>query len=197
MLDVDRRDHVDAGFEYLEDVLPALGVAPRSGDIRVRQLVDEHDLGMAFENGVEVHLLEGRPPVLDGDERDRLEADGQLHRVGTTVRLDEADDHVGATTVSAISLVQHGEGLPDPGRGAEVDAEVTGGFDDAGQVVVCRRGGQVVTHLVNRSIGVPVATRLTEEASGDSRSQASRSPAASQPTHRSFASASFSCSTSM
>ena len=40
VLDVERRPDVDAGAEQLVDVLPALGVA-RSGDVGVRELVDE------------------------------------------------------------------------------------------------------------------------------------------------------------
>ena len=61
VLDVDRRDHVDAGVEQLLDVLPALLVAA-AGHVGVRQLVDERDLGPAGEHGVDVHLLERRCP---------------------------------------------------------------------------------------------------------------------------------------
>ena len=46
VLDVERRDDVDAGVEQLVDVLPALLVA-RARDVRVRELVDERDLGPA------------------------------------------------------------------------------------------------------------------------------------------------------
>ncbi len=46
VLDVERRDHVDAGVEQLLDVLPALLVA-RSGRVGVGVLVDEHDCGPA------------------------------------------------------------------------------------------------------------------------------------------------------
>ena len=46
VLDVQRRDDVDAGLEQLLDVLPALLVA-RAGDVRVRELVDERDLRAA------------------------------------------------------------------------------------------------------------------------------------------------------
>ena len=58
VLDVDGGDDVDAGVEQVAHVLPPLGV-PRSGDVRVGQLVDEGDLGAAGEHGVEVHLLDG------------------------------------------------------------------------------------------------------------------------------------------
>ena len=57
VLDVDRRDDVDAGGEDLVDVLVALLVAhPRR--VRVRELVDERELGLARDHRVDVHLVE-------------------------------------------------------------------------------------------------------------------------------------------
>ena len=35
----------------------------------------------------------------------------------------------------AVALVEHGVGLADPGRGAEVDAEVAGRLDHVGGIV--------------------------------------------------------------
>ncbi len=63
MLDVDGRDDVDAGVEELVHVLPPLGV-PRAGSVGVGELVDEGDLRVACEDGVDVHLLERCRPVL-------------------------------------------------------------------------------------------------------------------------------------
>ena len=62
MLDVERRDDVDAGVEQLLDVLPALLVAA-AGHVGVGQLVDEHPFRAAGEDGVDVHLLERRAAV--------------------------------------------------------------------------------------------------------------------------------------
>ncbi len=64
VLDVHGGDDVDAGVEELVDVLPPLGVAG-AGDVRVRELVDERDLRVPGEDGVEVHLLEACAAVLD------------------------------------------------------------------------------------------------------------------------------------
>ena len=64
VLDVEGRDHRDAGVEQRLDVLPALLVL-RAGDVRVRQLVDERHLGPAGEDRVDVHLLERRAAVVD------------------------------------------------------------------------------------------------------------------------------------
>ena len=57
VLHVHRGHHGDAGGEDLLDVLPALLVL-RAGRVRVRQLVDDDDVGPALQDGVEVHLLD-------------------------------------------------------------------------------------------------------------------------------------------
>ncbi len=75
VLDVDRRDDVDAGLEDLLDVLPALLVSPPdacpapppvagggAGHVGVGELVDEHDVGTAGQDGVDVELGQGRLP---------------------------------------------------------------------------------------------------------------------------------------
>ena len=59
VLDVDGRDHVDAGGEHLLDVLVALGVS-RARGVRVRQLVDQRELGRPPEDRVDIHLVERR-----------------------------------------------------------------------------------------------------------------------------------------
>ena len=60
------------GIEQLVDVLPALRVA-RAGHVGVRELVDEHPLGLAGEDRVDVHLLERDAAVLDLLARHDLE----------------------------------------------------------------------------------------------------------------------------
>ena len=114
MLDVHRRDDVDAGIEKLFDVLPALGV-PRPRHVAVGELVDEHQLRSTPPDGVDVHLLERRVPVLDGAPRDDLEIPDLLGGARPAVRLDEADDDIGAPLVAAPALVEHGGVLPTPG----------------------------------------------------------------------------------
>jgi hypothetical protein len=53
-----------------------------------------------------VELLEGAPPA---------------------VRLDQPDDDVGAARLPTVGLTEHGEGLPDAGGGAQVDAQRAAG----------------------------------------------------------------------
>ena len=121
VLDVDRRDHVDAGVEQHLDVLPALGVA-RARHVGVRQLVDQRHVRPPGEHGVEIHLLEGGPPVLDHVAGDHLDFADLLGGVRPAVRLDVADHDVGAALLAAAALVEHGERLAHARRGPEVDA---------------------------------------------------------------------------
>ena len=95
VLDVQRRDDGDACRQQLLDVLAALRV-PGAGDVRVGELVDEGDLRRAREDRVDVHLLERRALVLDHLAGDDLEVADLLGGGRATVRLDEADDDVGA-----------------------------------------------------------------------------------------------------
>ena len=122
VLDVQRRDHVDARLEQLLDVLATLLVA-RAGHVGVGELVDESDLRPTREQRVEVELLERLPPILEAAPRQHLEVADLLGRAPPTVRLDEPDDHVLAPLGATAALVQHRERLADAGSGAEVDAQ--------------------------------------------------------------------------
>jgi hypothetical protein len=57
VLDIDRGVDVDAMIEQFLDVEVALGMAA-AGCVGVGELVDQRDLRMAGDEGVEVHLLE-------------------------------------------------------------------------------------------------------------------------------------------
>ena len=122
VLDVDGGDDVDAGVQQLLHVLPALLVAG-SRHVRVRQLIDQHHLGRAGKDGVHVHLLELRPAILHVPAGHGLQIAELLHGERAAVRLDEADDDVGAALAPAVALVQHGEGLAHAGGEPDVDAE--------------------------------------------------------------------------
>ena len=62
MLDVQGRDDVDPRGQDILDVLVPLGV-PAARDVGVSQFVDEGHLGLAGEDGVDVHLLDDDAPV--------------------------------------------------------------------------------------------------------------------------------------
>ncbi len=100
VLDVEGADDRDARVEQLLDVLPALLVS-RARRVRVRELVDERDLWAPGENGIDVHLLERRPAVLDSFARHDLEVADLLGGFRPAVRLDVADDDVLAVAGAA------------------------------------------------------------------------------------------------
>ena len=123
VLDVERRRDVDAGGEQLLDVLPALLVAT-ARNVGVGELVDEHPLGAAGDDRVDVHLLERRVTVVDRPPRHDLEVTDRLGGQRPVVRLDKADHDVAPAFAGSPALVEHGERLADARRGAEVDAQV-------------------------------------------------------------------------
>ncbi len=122
VLDVDGRHDVDAGVEQGLHVPPAL-VVEAAGRVGVGQLVDQRDVRAAGEDGVEVHLGQRRPPVGDGQARDHRQVADLVGGLLPPVRLDEADDHVGAPLAPPPTFAEHGEGLAHAGRGAQVDPQ--------------------------------------------------------------------------
>ena len=124
VLDVQIGDDVDAGFEHLLDVLPAL-LVPAPRHVGVRQLIDERQGGPAREDRVEVHLLEDSVPILQGRAGNDLEVSDLVGRPSAPMRLDEADDDILAAREAPAALVQHRVRLADAGRSAEVDTQRT------------------------------------------------------------------------
>ena len=122
VLDVDRRDHVDAGAEQVLDVLIALAVLAARG-VGVRQLVDEADRRPPREDRVEVHLAERDAAVVDLAGRDHLEVADLLGGLGAAVGLDDADGDVDALLLEPLPLAEHRVRLADARRRAEVDLE--------------------------------------------------------------------------
>ena len=123
MLDVHRRGDADPPVQDVLDVLVALAVA-RLGQIRMRELVDERELGSAPDHSVDVHLGEHRTADGGPKMRHHLEALGERGRLGPVVRLEVADHDVDALPRGLLALLQHPVGLADPGRHAEQDPVV-------------------------------------------------------------------------
>ena len=82
--------------------------------------------GRRAMSGVEIHLLERVILVVDGAARDDLEAVEQRLGLFAAVRLDHADDHVGAVFGSGAGLLQHLVGLADARSGTEEDLQAPG-----------------------------------------------------------------------
>ena len=97
---------------------------PAPGNVGVRELVDEHDVGAPGEHRVDVHLLELGAAVLDPPARDDLEVAELLGGARPPVGLDDADDHVGAALVAPPALVEHRERLADAGRRSQIQTKL-------------------------------------------------------------------------
>ena len=126
MLDVDGGDDVDAGFEHLLDVLPALLVA-HPFRVRVGELVDERELRRAADDRVDVHLLELERPVLRAQPRNDLEALGEGRRLGAVVRLEVADHDVPPLLLRLPAFEEHPVRLADARRHPEEDPVMAAG----------------------------------------------------------------------
>ena len=117
VLNVDSGVDVDAAAQQLFDVEIALRMAA-AGRVGVGELVDEHDLRPARNDGVEVHFLEPLALVLDAPARDDFEAFQQRFRFLAAMGLDDADDNVVAVLSPGASRLQHLVGLADARRRA-------------------------------------------------------------------------------
>src|SRR4029434_6895609 len=104
VLDVHRCQHADAGVEDVEHVLIAL-LMTAAERVGVRELVDDTELLFARDDGVDVHLLERDPAVLDSSTRNRLEIADERFGIRAAVRFDKADDDVDAFTLEGVRVL--------------------------------------------------------------------------------------------
>ncbi len=118
MLDVQRREHVDAGVEDVLDVLVALRMLD-ARRVRVRKLVDQAELRGAGEDAGQVHFLEHRAAVARRCGAAPAETFGELRRSPRAVRLEQADHDVAPGFLLCVTLDQHPERLADAGGHAE------------------------------------------------------------------------------
>ena len=118
MLDVERRPYADARVEQLLDILPALRM-PAVRSVRVGELVDDDQLGLALERRVQIEFLDRAPVVFNHAPRQDFEPLDERARLGAAMSLDEPDDDIDAFVPQAPRVLQHGVGLADTGGGAE------------------------------------------------------------------------------
>ena len=114
VLHVQCRDNGDTGLEQLVDVLPPL-LVPRAGDVRVGDLVDQHELRFPGEDGIDVHLLEFLVPVLDLLPGYDLEVADLRFRIGASVGLDVAHDDIFPRCLPRQPSLSMAKVLPTPG----------------------------------------------------------------------------------
>jgi hypothetical protein len=86
-------DYINAVAKKLFDVLITL-VVPRARCIGVRQLVHDRELGLARQNGIDIHLPQDHAAIWNLSKRDGLEVTDPSRSLGPPVRLDEAEHHV-------------------------------------------------------------------------------------------------------
>ena len=103
VLDVDGGIDVDAVLQQLFDVEIALRMTA-AGRVGVGELVDQHDLRPAGDDGVEVHFLERLALVFDASARNDFEAVQQRLGFLASVGLDHADDDVVAVRFLARAV---------------------------------------------------------------------------------------------
>ena len=128
MLNVYRRPDVDAGIEQLLDVLPAFRV-PRTrltlGEVRVRKLIDQDDLGPPPQRGVEVELAAHRAAISHRQHGQLLESFQQALGFLSTMRLDVTHDDVAPCGALDAGRLEHRVCLADPCRSAEENTQTS------------------------------------------------------------------------
>ena len=120
VLHVDGGVHVDPGGEHVVDVLVALAVLD-ARRVRVRELVDQAQLGLAREQPREVELLERDVAVRHAPAAESRQALGLRLGLLARVRLEVADHDVAPRLILRSQLLQRAIRLADAGRHAEED----------------------------------------------------------------------------
>jgi hypothetical protein len=122
VLDVQRGVDVDAGGEQVLDVLVTLFVAA-ARDVGMRKFIDEHQLGLALQHAVDVHLAEIAAAIENLLARHDLQPAQQRFRLSPAMRLDDADDDILALGQMRLGGLQHGVGLAHARKRPEKDLQ--------------------------------------------------------------------------
>ena len=125
MLDIDGGVDVDAAAEQFLDIEVSLGMTT-AGRVGVGELVDQRDLRVAGDDGVEIHLLEPLPLVFEALAGNGLEPVEQGLRLLAPMRFDDADHDIVAVLLPCARLLQHLVGLADARSGADENLEPAG-----------------------------------------------------------------------
>ncbi len=125
VLDVDGGVDVDAARQQFLDIEIALGMAA-AGDVGMGEFVDQGNLRMPRDHGIEVHLLKHLILVFDPPARNDFQPPQQRFGLGPSVGLDEAHDDVGASFQLGVRALQHFVGLADAGGGADENLQPAG-----------------------------------------------------------------------
>ena len=121
VLHVHGGEDVDVGIEHVEHILVTLAMLA-AFDVGMGEFVDQDDLRLSRENGVDVHLFEDDALVVDFLGM-FLELFGKLCSAWPAMGFDHADDDVLAALVPADCFAEHVVGLAHAGRVAEKELE--------------------------------------------------------------------------
>ena len=123
VLNIDRGVNVDAVTHQLFDVEVAFRMTAALG-VGMGKLVNQHDLRMPRDDGVQVHLGKMCPFVFNVSAWNDFEAAQQRFGLLAAMRLDDSNDDVIAILLARLGLLQHLVGLADAGCGADENAQL-------------------------------------------------------------------------
>ncbi len=115
MLNIDGRVNVDAVTHQLFDIEITLWMAA-SFSIGVSEFVDQHDLRMSRNNGVDIHLAQHLPFILNLTARNDFQARQQRFGFFTTVGFDDTNNNVVTVLSASLALLEHLVGFAYAGR---------------------------------------------------------------------------------
>src|SRR5262249_692407 len=122
VLNVEGREHVDAGGDQLLDIEIALWMAAAWG-VGMRQFVDQHELWAALEDRVAIHLGEGLTFVVDLPPLHSLQALEKHLGLAPAMCFDDANNDVHPVAPPALRGEQHLVGFANPRGGTEENLE--------------------------------------------------------------------------
>jgi hypothetical protein len=127
VLHVQRGPDIDAGFQQLRHILPALVVAA-ARRVGMRQLVDQKQGRAPCQRRIHVKFLQHLPAIRYGTARQhRQRADHRL-RAGAPVRLHHADQHIAPVGQQPGGGGEHLPGFAHARGGAQKNLEAPFAF---------------------------------------------------------------------
>src|SRR6266849_5115609 len=91
----------------------------------MREFIDDGELRLARDDGVDVHFFEGHAAVRNLAKRDKFEVADAGRGFGPAVRLDETEHDVVSLFTQLMSFFEHAVVFPYTCRAAEIDFELS------------------------------------------------------------------------
>ena len=122
MLHVQRGKNIDPRIQQLEHIFIALRVLA-AFNVGVGQFIHQHDVRLAGQNRVHIHLFEDGRLVFQFLARNRLQSRRKFHDRFAPVSFHHADHNFFAAAGPPHALTQHGVGLSHAGSVAQKQLE--------------------------------------------------------------------------